>query len=224
MAETKDPTDSQLLELSGAGDSVKETIRGRRERKKVETREALIISALKLFKEKGFDETTIENITDSVDVSPRTFFRYFDSKEAVLFGDWRPMLSNVREVILSRPPEESPLVALFSSGEELHQFQIAYQDVIRLRRDLGRESRKILDYERSVILPELEEAIARALEERMGTKRSSDLRPTLYAAVAVGALNAATKVWVENDCKESMAEMLMDAFSFVILPGATDGD
>jgi len=63
----------------------------RRERKKLETRQRLLDEALALFREKGYDETTVEEITERADVSKGTFFNYFSSKQALLseLAVWR---------------------------------------------------------------------------------------------------------------------------------------
>src|SRR5271157_6121110 len=55
----------------------------RRDRKKRQTRDALIDAALELFEAKGYEHTAVHEITDAVDVAERTFFRYFASKEDV---------------------------------------------------------------------------------------------------------------------------------------------
>ena len=56
----------------------------RRERKKLETRQALLEAAAALFHEQGYDETTVEAITEQADVAKGTFFNYFPSKEDLL--------------------------------------------------------------------------------------------------------------------------------------------
>jgi AcrR family transcriptional regulator len=64
---------------------------GRRERHRAETRERLFRAALQLFAERGYLETTVEDITEAADVGKGTFFNYFPTKEHVLatFGDER---------------------------------------------------------------------------------------------------------------------------------------
>jgi AcrR family transcriptional regulator len=195
-----------------------ERILGRRERKKQQTRDALEATAWRLFQRKGYDQTTIEDITDAVDVSPRTFFRYFDSKEAVLFGDWRSNLDSITELILSRPADEAPLVALFEAAKELEGLNKAEQSRLLMRKKLSENSRKIGEYERNVINLEFERAVARALAQRLDADPDTDLRPNLYAAAAVGAWNAARKMWMASDGERSMSDLLQEAFDLVLNP------
>jgi len=61
-----------------------EAVQGRRERKKEETRRRITLAALELFHEKGFEATTVDEITERADVAKGTFFNYFPKKESVL--------------------------------------------------------------------------------------------------------------------------------------------
>ncbi|MFG1960953.1 TetR/AcrR family transcriptional regulator [Nonomuraea sp. NPDC049028] len=79
---------------------------GLRERKKQRTRRALIEAALRLFDEKGFEETTLAEIAAEAEVSTRTFFSYFVSKEDVLFFDSASRIARAIEMISSRMPGE----------------------------------------------------------------------------------------------------------------------
>jgi AcrR family transcriptional regulator len=83
---------------------------GLRERKKLKTRAAIQKEALRLFLEKGYEATTIEDIAEAVDISPSTFFNYFPSKEAVVFQDELDPL--IFAAFNAQPAEVSPITAL----------------------------------------------------------------------------------------------------------------
>lgn len=85
---------------------------GRRERKKAETRLALRSAATTLVAKRGLDGVTIEDITEHADVSPRTFFNYFATKEEALTAVDEDRLARLRVAVLERPAAEPPLTVL----------------------------------------------------------------------------------------------------------------
>ncbi|MGH3172037.1 MAG: TetR/AcrR family transcriptional regulator, partial [Trebonia sp.] len=84
----------------------------RRERKKRQTRDALVHAALELFTAKGYEHTAVREITDAVDVSERTFFRYFASKEDLALSFAKDGTDALLRELSARPPAEEPLTAL----------------------------------------------------------------------------------------------------------------
>jgi AcrR family transcriptional regulator len=90
---------------------------GLRERKKLKTRLAIQEHALRLIKDQGYENTTVEQIAEAAEISPSTFFRYFPTKDAVVLTDeYDPLLI---EAFRAQPPEV-PVV---------HAFRIAYREV-----------------------------------------------------------------------------------------------
>lgn len=85
---------------------------GRREASKQATRAALAGAAKQLFAEHGFEETTVRDIAAAAGVTERTFYRYFDGKEALLAGEFQSWLEILGDAIRSRPPDEPPLDAV----------------------------------------------------------------------------------------------------------------
>lgn len=85
---------------------------GLRERKKEKTRLALMDAALDLFLEQGYDSTTVDQIAGAVDVSPRTFFRYFTSKDHLVYWYHDQNEETMLETLASRPPGEPPFASM----------------------------------------------------------------------------------------------------------------
>ena len=80
-----------------------------RERKKLATRRSLRRHALDLVAQRGFMHVTVEDIAEAADVSPRTFFNYFPSKEAALFGADPERIARMRERVVHQAPGEPAL-------------------------------------------------------------------------------------------------------------------
>ncbi|NRI65445.1 MULTISPECIES: TetR/AcrR family transcriptional regulator [Rhodococcus] len=102
---------------------------GRRERKKDITRRAIRSCAVELFLRQGFTDTTVEQISDAAEVAPRTFFRYFRTKEATLFS-----LESFEEIIAgyrSAPPELDPLTALMGVVTQFDARELSPETVVR---------------------------------------------------------------------------------------------
>ncbi|HUO37287.1 MAG TPA: TetR family transcriptional regulator [Mycobacterium sp.] len=89
-----------------------------RERKRARTRQALIDAAVELFERHGYDKTTIADITTAADISPRTFFLYFASKEDLVFADGDARLQTTLKAIEQHAPEERPVEILLRALRE----------------------------------------------------------------------------------------------------------
>ncbi|MFG1710041.1 substrate-binding domain-containing protein [Nonomuraea sp. M3C6] len=84
-----------------------ERVPARRERKKAETRRAIVAAARRLFDERGFDAVTVVEVAEAADVSAKTVFNYFPAKEQLFFED-EPLLAGVpSEVVSGRVAGES---------------------------------------------------------------------------------------------------------------------
>ena len=105
---------------------------GLRERKKLKTRAAIQKEAMRLFLEKGYEATTIEEIAAAVDISPSTFFNYFPSKEDVVFADeLDPLLI---EAINAQPRDVNPIRALRNAMQSVFSQLTPEQDTVMRQR------------------------------------------------------------------------------------------
>lgn len=171
---------------------------GKREENKQRTHDALEEAAWSLLAELGFDATTVSAIAARVGVSERTFYRYFESKEAVLFGAWREQLDEFASFIRSRPKDEAVLLSLqeFSRAWALvHQGGLARG---RLRRAIAAESATVRDYEGTHIVETLRERILAVVGDRLGVLPSEDFRVPLLTGLFIELLMSAKSKWLED--------------------------
>jgi AcrR family transcriptional regulator len=164
-----------------------------RERKKARTRQALVDAALRLFAERGFEATTVADIADAADVSPRTFFTYFPAKEDVLFAGAKDRIERLRDALAKRAPDESFLDALRRAARDVltdptfqAEAQRTHMRVIGANPALG--ARALQD------LLAAEQVVAAAIAADLGMDQT-DLQPQVAAAAAVNALRGAFIAW-----------------------------
>jgi len=179
-----------------------------RARKKAATKHAIQEHALRLFIEKGYDTTTVEEIAAAAGVSHMTFFRYFPRKEEVVeYDEYDPLLE---ELVAARPVEEPPLTALhraLRAGLEHILATDREELLIRTRlilRNPALRSRNLLAQDAT------RDLLARALARRAGLPEP-DLAATVQASAALGAIGPAAMAWAESDDADFVA-LIGEAF------------
>lgn len=192
---------------------------GLRERKKLRTRMELEAAALRLFKERGFDSVTVDDIAAAADVSARTFFRHFASKEDVLLRDHQARLSRLEHELAARPPSESPLTAVRMAVLAIADDFVTESEHVFVRTRLMADTPSLLA--RSLELQQQwEMVIASAVAVRLGLASGEDLRPRLVGACAVAALRVATEAWLAEEGRGDL-RALVDA-ALMLVAGAAD--
>ncbi|MGW1836360.1 TetR family transcriptional regulator [Streptomyces sp. BBFR2] len=177
---------------------------GLRARKKQRTRDSLIRAALELFTARGYEETTVDEIAAAVDVSQRTFFRYFSNKEEVVFAVQEMVEARFLEELRRRPAAESPLTALRSSvAVAWDDIGAAIEPIVPV--ELHMRSYQMIESTPALIAAhlrrscELEEEIARLIARREGLDADRDPRPRVLVGAFNGVMRAAGKAWSEGD-------------------------
>jgi AcrR family transcriptional regulator len=161
---------------------------GLRERKKQRTREAIVDAALRLFEERGFDQTTIADIAEAADIAPRTFFGYFPSKEDVVFADFQMTLDGLSARLGDRSEDETAIDAIRAWIEGRLEGMDLVDDRERCRKRLIGESEALAAHNRA-LMGRVEELLAEHIARDLGD-RPDDVRPRMIASAVIGALSA----------------------------------
>lgn len=173
---------------------------GRRERKKAETRQRIRRAALELARARGVEHLTIEEISESADIAPRTFFNYFECKEDALVADSRELAQDLCDAIGARPATEAPLRALREAilqGEALRSAPQRRAEALARYR-LVKDNPSLLPRHLHQF-GEAERAIEATMRARIGSSSPDDLRPALLAAIGMTVLRLVTHRWASDD-------------------------
>ena len=184
---------------------------GLRERKKLKLRRSVQREALRLFADRGYEDTTVEQIADAADISTTTFYRYFPTKEdVVLDDDYDP----IAEQIIAAGGDDEPLVttvrkaiaAVAAAVEADRDAALArlklLASVPALKARQGAEGRKTLDF------------FIRLFSARSG-RPVGDYRLRVTTAAFVAAQLEAARCWADADGAESLGQLMDDAVTLV---------
>lgn len=187
---------------------------GLRERKKERVRAQLMEAAVRLFSKKGMSETTIDDIVGAVEVSRRTFFRYFDAKEDVLPAWFDAHVVGLLDTIDDRPEGEDPLTSLrhvLVAIAELYQSESG--TILAIERVIAREPSLVA--RRYARLEQVAEGLAARLAARSGGKAKDEVRFRLLARVALSVATSATERWAAAGGKGSLVAVLDECWGSV---------
>lgn len=192
---------------------------GRREHNASRTRRILTRTAVELFLSRGFDGVTVENVADAADVSPRTTYRYFPTKEDLALAYLADLDNRFLDSVRARPTDEPPLTSLRhamadtwmwleSSGES--ETYLALQTFIEthpglLAANLRRGYRQ-------------EELLVAALETRPVFQHGNDLEARLVVAAFAGASRVALTTWRRSSGTVAMLVHALDTCIATLLP------
>ena len=182
----------------------------RRERNRVRRHEAIEAAALELFSEQGYENTTVEEIAGRADVSLRTFFRYFSSKDQTVFSDLPPSDGELGRQLLTHPPTDDVWAVLRTcycdiarrhTPDALHRIKARYRLIHSTPALLARHA----EYNRL----EQREVVQALLERGTGL---DEAELTLVVAVAYTTIWHAVERWVSEATNAPLADELDAAF------------
>lgn len=196
---------------------------GLRERKKYETHRALAVAAVELVAERGLDAVTVEDIAAAADVSVRTFFNYFASKEdavVIAFPDHLERTERAVGRFLAQPPELSTMDALVAVMRE-EVADVGENPREWLARMTAIKKNPALFHRAVTMNAQQAEPLTAAIARRAGCEQG-DLFPALLLAVVGGAMSAAMLRWRELDGKNTTVTELFDEAVASVAAGLPD--
>ncbi|MEV6156390.1 TetR family transcriptional regulator [Nonomuraea sp. NPDC052129] len=179
---------------------------GLRDRTRRAVRAELASRALELFAEHGFDDTTVDDIAKAAGMSKRSFFRYFPTKEDVVFGELEAMGEQVAQELATQPPQEGPWECLHAVLRDWESRINAQVDGMRLI-----ESTPAL---RTRLLQKRDEARSRIIQA-LTDRGVSALEADLAAAAAGAALDVVAREWLRTDGSTDRLALVDRAFAML---------
>jgi AcrR family transcriptional regulator len=194
---------------------------------KAEVRRELATAAARLFEERGYEDTTVDDIAAAAGVGRRTFFRYFRSKEDAVSPDHEAALARLTEIFATAHPGEPTTGLVLRAAETVFELYTADPPLSLSRFRLTHEVAVLRDRE-SASVDHYRRLFTRNLRARFAGDPDGDMRAAVTAAAVVAAHNLALREWLAAGAVDDGGESCRERFHQVValLPGepARSGD
>jgi len=183
---------------------------GLRERKKLATREALRLAALRLAVEKGWEQVRVEDIAAEAGVSPRTFNNYFASKDEAFLATAYDRGARMQAALAARPADEPLWPAVINAV--VGGFA---DEAVDLRQARRIRPTPALAAEQLKAIMVIERALADGIARRIGADLEHDLYPRLVAGAAISATRVTVEHWLRSESDLPFPPVLREALERV---------
>ncbi|MDX3455685.1 TetR family transcriptional regulator [Streptomyces sp. ME02-8801-2C] len=188
---------------------------GLRERTRRAVQAEIVTAAMRLFLERGFEATTMEQIAGEIGISRRSLFRYFGTKEDIVLGDHAAHGTLLRAALEARPASEAPWPALRAALKALvESLPYSPQDFLRITSMLhASPSLRARQVEKRQQWTEL---LVPDIAKRLGdTDPMAEVRARALVACALACSEVATETWVRSNGTVDMEEVFDAAVAAV---------
>ncbi|WP_345702054.1 TetR family transcriptional regulator [Kitasatospora terrestris] len=177
-------------------------------------RDSLIAAAFRLFLERGYEQTTIDDIVSLAGVGRRSFFRYFPSKEDVVFPDHEKCLADMTAFLQASEDGDDPVLRVCDAARLVLRMYAENPTFSVQRYRLTKQVPGLRTYELSVVW-RYERTLADYLRARFSARRDGTLRADVIAAAVVAAHNHALRSWLRADGQGDAATEMDHALAYV---------
>jgi AcrR family transcriptional regulator len=189
-------------------------------------RDALVAAAFQLFIERGYEQTTVDDIVALAGVGRRSFFRYFPSKEDVVFPDHERCLTEMTAFLADSADDQDPVRRVCDAVRIVLRMYTENPTFSVQRYRLTKKVPGLRAYELSVVW-RYERAFADYLRGRLSDRPDGTLRADVIAAAVAAAHNNALRSWLRSDGQGDASAALDHALGYVqsafAAPAAPDG-
>lgn len=177
-------------------------------------RDALVAAAFQLFLERGYEQTTVDDIVALAGVGRRSFFRYFPSKEDVVFPDHERCLADMTAFLATSDDGHEPVQRVCDAARLVLRMYAENPTFSVQRYRLTKKVPGLRAYELSVVW-RYERALAEYLRGRFAGRRDGTLQADVIAAAVVAAHNNALRSWLRTDGQGDASDTVDHALQYV---------